>query len=307
MVIVYFPQEGGITMTYEVNRKHKDRLFTILFGRSENKEWALELYNAVNDSHYDNPDDVEITTLEDAVYIGMKNDASFILNEYMNIYEQQSTYNPNMPLRQLMYVGQLYDKYRSKNKLNVFGTALVPIPIPKLVVFYNGTDKDTEDEQMLYLSDAFIDKGKAEEADISVRVRMLNINYGRNKKLLEACRPLAEYSWFINKIRYNQSVLALEAKEAVNRAIDEMPEDYVIYPFLVEHRSEVQMGFLTGISEEELKELFMEDGRKDTLSEQIGKKIAKGKTLETIADELEVTTDEIRDIYDKLCKEESVL
>lgn len=294
-------------MTYEVNRKHKDRLFTILFGRSENKAWALELYNAVNDSHYDNPDDVEITTLEDAVYIGMKNDASFILNEYMNIYEHQSTYNPNMPLRQLMYVGQLYDQYRSKNKLNVFGTALVPIPIPKLVVFYNGTDKDTEDEQMLYLSDAFIDKSKAEEADISVRVRMLNINYGRNKKLLEACRPLAEYSWFINKIRYNQSVLALEAKEAVNRAIDGMPEDYVIHPFLVAHRSEVQMGFLTGISEEELKELFMEDGRKDMLSEQIGKKIAKGKTLETIADELEVTTDEIRGIYDKLCKEESVL
>ncbi|SDA57547.1 hypothetical protein SAMN02910368_01325 [Lachnospiraceae bacterium G11] len=101
--------------------------------------------------------------------------------------------------------------------------------------------------------------------------------------------------------------MALETEEAVNRAIDEMPEDYVIYPFLVEHRSEVQMGFLTGISEEELKELFMEDGRKDMLSEQIGKKIAKGKTLETIADELEVTTDEIRDIYDKLCKEESVL
>ncbi len=246
-----------------VNKDHKDRIFNILFGRPENKAWALELYNAVNDSDYDNPDDVEITTMEDAVYIGMKNDASFILNEYMNIYEQQSSYNPNMPLRQLMYAGKLYDKYRTRHKLNVYGTALVRIPIPKLVVFYNGMDKNTEDEQMLYLSNAFKDKDPNNESDISVRVKMLNINYGRNRKLMDACKPLAEYSWFIDKIRYNQNELALETTEAVNRAIDEMPEDYVIQQFLIEHRSEVQVGFLTGCSEEELKELFTEDGRKE--------------------------------------------
>ena len=93
-----------------VNKEHKDRLFTLLFGRNENRAWTLELYNAINGSNYDRPEDIEITTMDDVLYMGMKNDVSYILNEFMNVYEQQSTYNPNMPLRQLMYVGRLYDK-----------------------------------------------------------------------------------------------------------------------------------------------------------------------------------------------------
>lgn len=87
--------------------------------RSEaNKKWTLSLYNAVNGTSFAEPADIRFTTIENAVYMGMKNDVSFILFYVMNIYEQQSSYNPNMPVRQLMYAGKLYDKYIQVNNLN---------------------------------------------------------------------------------------------------------------------------------------------------------------------------------------------
>ena len=167
---------------HTINRDHKDRLFSFLFGSESNKEWTLSLYNAVNDTSYTDPQAILFTTIDDAVYMGMKNDLSFILFHVMNIYEQQSTYNPNMPVRQLMYAGKLYDKYIQQNKLNIYGKRIVRLPIPKLVVFYNGTDQ--EDDQILELSDAFDPDASAVDPDIAVRVRMININYGHNQKLI---------------------------------------------------------------------------------------------------------------------------
>ena len=97
--------------TVTVNREHKDRLFISLFGSAERKENTLELYNAVNGTHYDNPDDITIYTIEDALYMGMKNDVAFLISCHMNLYEHQSTPNPNMPVRGLLYLAKLYDKY----------------------------------------------------------------------------------------------------------------------------------------------------------------------------------------------------
>lgn len=124
----------------EINREHKDRLFTFLFGKKGHKAWTLSLYNAVNGTDYTDQDSIEFTTMEDAVYMGMKNDVSFILCHVMNVYEQQSSYNPNMPVRQLMYAAKLYDKYIQQKKLNIYGRKLARLPIPKLVAFYNGTE-----------------------------------------------------------------------------------------------------------------------------------------------------------------------
>ena len=84
------------------NREYKDRLFKFIFGNPENKEWTLSLYNAINDTSYTNADDIQITTIQDAVYMKMKNDVSFLVNNIMNFYEQQSTFNPNMPMRFLL-------------------------------------------------------------------------------------------------------------------------------------------------------------------------------------------------------------
>lgn len=80
-----------------VNREQKSRLFCFIFGSEENRNHLLSLYNAVNNTNYTNVEDVKITTLEDIIYIHMKNDVSFIFDSNMNLYEHQSTFNPNMP------------------------------------------------------------------------------------------------------------------------------------------------------------------------------------------------------------------
>ena len=134
-----------------VNDEYKDRLFSFIFGREENRKWTLELYNAINGSHYENPDDIKITTIEEVLYLGMHNDVSFMISDEMSLYEQQSTYNPNMPVRQLQYCGYLYEKYIKENKLNKFGSRLIQLPVPRLVVFYNGTT-DEPDEKILKLN-----------------------------------------------------------------------------------------------------------------------------------------------------------
>ena len=243
----------------EINREHKDRLFTFLFGEKGHKEWTLSLYNAVNGTNHTDPDSIEFTTMEDAVYMGMKNDTSFILCQIMNVYEQQSSYNPNMPVRQLMYAAKLYDKYIQQKKLNIYGRKLVRLPIPKLVVFYNGTEG--EDDQILKLSDAFIQEGGQPEADIEARVRMININYGKNESLLSSCRPLGEYSWLVDRIRENRRTMEIE--QAVDRAIQDMPEGFEIREFLIGHRAEVKNLCITEYNEAETMQMIREEGREE--------------------------------------------
>ncbi len=99
------------------NGKYKDRLFRFIFGQEENRAWTLSLYNAVNDSAYMDANQITITTIQDILYLSMKNDTSFMMTGCMNLYEQQSSYNPNMPLRQMQYAAGLYEKYIKENKL----------------------------------------------------------------------------------------------------------------------------------------------------------------------------------------------
>ena len=242
-----------------INREHKDRLFSFLFGEKGKKEWTLSLYNAVNDTHYTDPDSIEFTTIEDAVYMGMKNDLSFILCQVMNVYEQQSSYNPNMPVRQLMYAAKLYDKYIHQRGLNLYGKKLARLPVPKLVTFYNGTEG--ADDRVLKLSDAFAPGTDAREADIEVRVRMININYGTDESLLTSCRPLKEYAWLIARIREEQQSMGIEA--AVDRAIRDIPEDFEIREFLIGHRAEVKDMCITEYNEAKTMQMIREEGREE--------------------------------------------
>ena len=242
-----------------INRKHKDRLFSFLFGEKGNKEWTLSLFNAVNQTDYTNPDDIEFTTMEDVVYMGMKNDVSFLLCYIMNVYEHQSTYNPNMPVRQLMYAAKLYDKYIQQKKLSLYGRKVVRLPAPKLVAFYNGTEG--EDDQILKLSDAFVCEGEAVEGDIEVKVRLININYGKNESFLSSCRPLKEYAWLVDRIRKNRT--GMEIENAVDRAIEETPEDFVIRQFLIGHRAEVKDLCITKYNEAETMKMIREEGREE--------------------------------------------
>ena len=103
------------------------------------------------------------------------------------------------------------------------------------------------------------------DADIEVRVRMININYGRSKHILDACRPLREYAWLVEEIRVNRQLAEID--EAVDKAITDMPKDFIIRPYLEEHRSEVKGMLLTEYNEVETMELFREEGREEGLTE----------------------------------------
>ena len=231
----------------EANRLYKDRVFKFIFGNPENKEWTLSLYNAVNGSNYRNPDDIQFNTIEDAVYMSMKNDVSFIILDEMNLWEHQSSFNPNMPMRFLTYGTQLYEKYTATSGYYKFSRKLQRLPKPHCICFYNGTEEQPE-QQVLKLSDAF-----GGEGDIEVKVKMLNVNYGKNRALLETCQPLREYAWLVDRVREHQRVLQnLEA--AVDASIDEMPDSFVIRTLIEAHRAGVKKMFLTEYDEEKMKE-----------------------------------------------------
>ncbi len=239
----------------KVNREYKDRLFTFIFGKEENREWTLSLYNAVNGSHYTDASLIEFNTLKDVLFMGMRNDTSFLISDVLSVYEHQSTYCSNLPLRLLEYVSDIYTGYITKNKINKYRNRMIPLPTPKLVAFYNGTT-DTDDEVILKLTDSFKEEHRS-EADVEVRVRMLNVNYGRNKNLLAACKPLEEYSWLIAEIRKNQK--DHEIIEATKQAIEAMPDDFGIKSFLLENQKEVEGMLDTEYNEEEVWQMFQND------------------------------------------------
>ena len=243
------------------NREHKDRLFKFIFGNRQNLEWTLSLYNAVNGTDYTDTADIRLTTIEDVVYMGMRNDVSFLVGDTMSFYEQQSSYNPNMPMRYLIYVGMVYSKYiESTDNYNQYSHTLQKAPAPKCVCFYNGT-ADKDDRIVLRLTDAFDG-----ESDVEVNVLMININYGHNKELLENCKPLHEYSWFVDKIREKQKILN-SLEDAVDASIDEMNDSFLIKPFLLENKAEVKRMCITEYDEEKTFAAQRKEGRAEGRAE----------------------------------------
>ena len=236
------------TEDFGVNKKHKDRLFRLLFGREDNKENLLSLYNAINNTKYTNPEDLEITTIEDAIYMGMKNDVSLLIADSLSLYEHQSSYNPNMPIRGFMYFGKLYSKYIKSNKLNLYGETQIKLPTPQYIVFYNGSQMK-EDITELRLSDSFIDKSAGKRFEWTATV--ININYGRNKELMEKCSSLKEYSILVDKIKRYAKIYD-DLKQAIDRAVTECISEGVLKDFLIKHRAEVIDVCITEYDEEEV-------------------------------------------------------
>ena len=243
---------------YKLNTKYKDRLFRLIF---RDKKELLELYNAVNESHYTNPDDLEITTIEDAVYMGMQNDLSFIIGDEMNLYEHQSTFSPNLPLRGLFYFSAVYKAYIEPVKHKLYFDSKLEIPFPQYIIFYNGIEKKPE-RQELKLSTLFVGNGKGKTPALECTALMLNVNYGQNKELMERCKTLKEYAQFIAIIRRNLAE-NMKHREAVEQAVDECIRNDILADILRKNRSEIVDSILTEWDENEYREFLKEESWKE--------------------------------------------
>lgn len=292
------------------NREHKSAVFCKVFS---NEKDLLELYNALNDTDYQDPEDLEINTLENIIYISMKNDVSFLIDYSLNLYEQQSTFNPNMPLRGLMYFAQQYNKYVTMNDLNLFGTSLKKIPTPQYIVFYNGKQKEPE-RKTLRLSDAFVNT--AYKGCLECEATMININYGHNQQIMEKCQKLKEYSIFVDTARKYTLQDPRNTRRAISKAVEECIERNVLRDLLVSQKAEVLetmvWTFNKELYEKELREEAIAagkaegraegrtEGRKDLLTAQVRKKLEKKKSVQEIAEALEESIEVIQTIIDEL-------
>ena len=212
----------------KVQRNYKDTMFRMVFREKTN---LLSLYNALNGTSYTDVDDLEITTLENAVYMNYKNDISFVFDFELMLYEHQSTVNPNMPLRDLIYVTEVLQE-RIKDA-NLYSSSLIPLPTPRFVVFYNGTTPQPE-RQTLQLSDAYVKKQG--NPDLELTVTVYNINWGNNRELMDACSLLGDYARYVEQVR----ILAKEMTfpEAVEQAVDYCIQNGILADFLSRNRTE---------------------------------------------------------------------
>ena len=215
----------------QANRQYKDTVFRMLFSERKN---LLSLYNAVAGKTYERAEDLTIVTLQNAIYMGMKNDLAFMLDTNLYLYEHQSTRNPNIPLRDLFYISLEYQRYI--NDKSLYSSTLQKIPAPKFVVFYNGTDPE-EDCTELKLSQAY--ENLVGEPDLELKVMVLNVNDGHNKELMEQCHTLEEYAKYVAKVRKYTETYSLN--EAVKRAISECIKEGILAEFLQQNRAEVEM------------------------------------------------------------------
>lgn len=311
-------------MNLKVNRKYKERLFLRVF---RDRKDLLSLYNAVNGTSYADASQLEITTIEDVIYMGMKNDVSFMIGNVLNLWEHQSSYNPNMPIRGLSYFARLYQKYIERHGINIYSSSLKELPSARYIVFYNGR-KEEPDRMELRLSDAFADRRAGTEANgepdicqepcLEVKAIMLNINYGKNRHLMEQCQRLKEYSQFIAQVRERQDA-GIPVEEAVESAIDYCIGQGILADVLSEHRAEVIAVFLTEYDAQAHMEMEREEwtekgraegraeGRVEGLAEGrqvqmvslVRRKLAKGLQEENIADVLEMDMGQV----EKICRQ----
>jgi len=215
------------------NGEYKSDLFSLLM---QEKEYALDTYNAVNDSDYDNPEEIQIITLEHGVSLSIRNDASFILDMSANYYEHQSGYNPNMPLRNLLYFAEDIKQNVEKKKRNLYGSIRIKIPTPHFVVFYNGT-ADRPETEYQKLSESYYKQ--TVEAELELVCKVININPGKNPEMMSKAKVLTGYTTLVEKVRENQG-LGMTLRNAIHKAIDDCIRDGILDEFLKKKRYEVE-------------------------------------------------------------------
>lgn len=254
------------------NRMYKSRIFAMLFS---DRNELLKLYNAINGTSYDDPDLFQVNTLENAVYMSMQNDVSFIIDMRLNLYEHQSTYSPNLPVRYLLYVADVYSDYTKD--MNLYGTKAVKLPTPRFVIFYNG-QAEQPDRKELKLSELF----SIPDADPSLELKavMLNINKGHNRKLMETCRTLQDYAEYTFRVREYAAEMPLDL--AVEQAITECISEGILADFLRKNRAEAKKVSIYEYDEERHMRQTREEGMEEGYANGFSQGIEQGITQTVI-------------------------
>lgn len=254
------------------NRMYKSRIFAMLFS---DRNELLKLYNAINGTSYDDPDLLQVNTLENAVYMSMQNDVSFIIDMRLNLYEHQSTYSPNLPVRYLLYVADVYSDYTKD--MNLYGTKAVKLPTPRFVIFYNG-QAEQPDRKELKLSELF----SIPDVDPSLELKavMLNINKGHNRKLMETCRTLQDYAEYTFRVREYAAEMPLDL--AVEQAITECISEGILADFLRKNRAEAKKVSIYEYDEERHMRQTREEGMEEGYANGFSQGIEQGITQTVI-------------------------
>ena len=276
-----------ITREPKVQRNYKDTVSRMLFREPEN---ALSLYNALNGTGYTDASQITFNMLDNAIYMGMQNDISFLIMNEVNLYEHQSTYNLNMPLRDLFYVAELLQVYVKDQSL--YSSKLIKLPTPHFVVFYNGIE-DKPEKRILRLSEAF--EVSTDDPELELKVTILNINPKMNEELKEKCPVLKQYTQYVEQVRYNSAGMPLE--QAVETAIEYCIRHDILKDFLLKQRAEVVKMSIVEYDEEREIELIRRDER------EIGKEMGIQEERQRAQEELDKNRENtIRSII-SICKE----
>ena len=287
------------------SREHKDTIFRIIF---RDRKKLLQLYNALNDSQYVDEQELTVTTLESVIYLSYKNDTSFLLDQVMFLGEHQASWNNNMPIRGLFYFARLYQDYIDARGYDLYGSKEIPLPFPMYVVFYNGLVEKPE-RTILKLSDALrrpeqYDVGKEWcEPAVECIATILNINYGRNKELLEKCQPLMEYAKFVYYVRKNQDD-EMDIKMAVISAIDQCLKENILVKELTVYRKEVIDMFILEHYDEEFHRRKQREEIREELQEEIREELqeeVRKELEEKVREELE---EKMREEFEEKIREE---
>lgn len=235
------------------NREVKASAFTAFFNVPEN---AAKLYAALNEKEEVLPEDITYTTLSGVLFMARKNDMAFhVKNKVLVISEHQSTINENMPLRDVIYYGRTMEKLIEAK--NIYKSSRINIPTPEFYVFYNGKENNFPKEKILRLSDSYIEETK--EPMLELIVRVININLLSNHPILEKCRPLYEYAWFVQKIREYQDA-GKNLSEAIACTIEECVANGIMTEFIRENGSEAVNMLFTQFNMDDALEVRYEEG-----------------------------------------------
>lgn len=266
------------------NREYKDNVFRILFG-DESK--SAELYNAIKGTNY-SANAVNMNMLQNPLFVGLRNDISFTVdNKFVILIEHQSSINPNMGLRCLLYIADIYKQLIQGNKDGLYKTMPMSIETPEFYVLYNGKAEYPE-KDIVRLSDLF--KVQGIENNLELIVNIYNINHGHNEEIMKRSKTLDDYAVFIDKANdyeYNQGFMRTEA---LNKAVEYCLKANILSEFLQRHGGEI------------VSILNMEWNMDDAL------RVTKEETKEIIAQEMLLDNEPIDKIikYTKLSEEKII-